>query len=88
MSICVWVQVCATMCFHILGINVASKFDAITMTVVEGRFTQYIRSCMERKERRPILKRDLAHMILIQKFVKNLFTKFKAYAMKILIFRI
>ena len=39
LSICVWVQVCAaTMRVHILGINVVSKFDAINMTVVEGRF--------------------------------------------------
>ena len=42
---------------------------------------------VERKERRPILKRDLAHMILVQKFAKNLFIKFEAYARKILIFR-
>ena len=38
---------------------------------------------MERKERRPILKRDLAHMILVQKFAKNLFIKFEVYARKI-----
>ena len=42
---------------------------------------------MERKERRPILKRDLAHMILVQKFVENLFIKLNDHARKILMFR-